>query len=70
MTTLPLTPRQLTACVLYAQGLVIREIAERTCYSWTTVNRDLTAAKKAMGAKTLGQLMAMLEREIQGVEVS
>ena len=68
--TNPLSPRQIEACALYAEGLVIREVAERMYLSSTTVDRDLGAARKRMGARTLGQLMFMLGSEVRGEKES
>ena len=70
MTTLPLTPRQMEVCVLAMQGFRFREIAKRTGITVGAVGHHLTRAKKHMGARTVRQLMAMLGREVRGVEVS
>jgi DNA-binding CsgD family transcriptional regulator len=69
MTTHPLTPRQLEACALYAQGLRAQEIADRMRISRTAVYMYLEGAKQRMGARTVGQLMFLLGREVRGVEV-
>lgn len=69
MTSHPLTPRQLEACVYYAQGLRTHEVADRMCISRQTASQHLDEAKRRMEARTLAQLMFLLGREVRGVEV-
>ena len=63
MTTPTLTPRQLEACALYAQGLKIGEVAERMGISKQTAREHLDKAAGRMSAKHLGQLMFKLGQE-------
>lgn len=65
MTTHPLTPRQLEACALYAQGLRTPEIAERMGVTRRAASRHLYLARVRVGARSLGQLMFMLGREVR-----
>ena len=65
MTTLALTPRQFTACALYAQGLTIGEVAERMGISKQTAREHLDKAAGRMGAKHMGHLMFMLGKEVR-----
>ena len=65
MTASPLTPRQLEACALYAQGLGTGAVAQRMGIKRTVVRHYLDEAKQRMGAKHLGQLMFKLGREVR-----
>jgi DNA-binding CsgD family transcriptional regulator len=63
---LPLTPRQIEACALRAQGFRRWEIAERMGIALETVDVHFDAAKRRMEARTIGQLMFMLGAEVRG----
>ncbi len=65
MTAHPLTPRQLEACVLYAQGLKAKEIGRRMGITYWSAHQYLYHATKRMGARGLGQLMFWLGREVK-----
>ena len=63
MTTPTLTQRQLEACALIAQGLVIGEVAERMGISKQTAREHLDKAAGRLGAKHMWQLMFKLGQE-------
>ena len=65
MTTHPLTPRQLEACALYAQGLRVYKVAQRMGVKPSVAQHYLDDARRRMDARTLGQLMFMLGREVR-----
>lgn len=59
-------PRELQALVLIARGLRTAEAAGVMGISWKTVDTYIARAKKAMGARTVRQLMFMLGSEVRG----
>ena len=65
MTASPLTPRQLEACALYAQGLGTGAVADRMGIKRAVVRHYLDVAKQRMGAKRLGQLMFILGKAVR-----
>ena len=72
MTTHPLTPRrvltprQMEACIYYAQGLSGAAIAARMYISTATLAVHIHDAKKRMEAETLAQLMFRLGKAARG----
>lgn len=62
-----LSPAEVAACELFAQGYEIKSIAKRQCRSPSTVNSHLTRARVKLGIHTHEGLRVFLIAKGKGV---